>query len=117
MAPSSFFVWCRTVRQVFLPLWRGLKIHILTARVAPHVRVTWMRKSFVVSSGAGIRDTREWVPSATEALRLVRAHMRLRRPAVRIEDERGDPVSLFRLKETADLETKKRTTPKLRSYC
>jgi hypothetical protein len=67
----------------------------------------WMRKYFVVLSGTGIRDTREWVPSATEALRLVRAHMKLRRPGVRIEDERGRFVSFFQLKEMAELEAKK----------
>ena len=67
----------------------------------------WMRKAFVVLSGTGIRDMREWVPSATEALRLVRAHMKLRRPGVRIEDERGNAVSFLQLKETAELEAKK----------
>jgi hypothetical protein len=66
-----------------------------------------MRKTFVVLSGTGIRDTRKWVPSATDALRLVRAHMKLRRPGVRIQDERGNPVSLAQLKETAELEAKK----------
>ena len=66
-----------------------------------------MRRSFVVLCGTGIRDTREWVPSATDALRLVRAHMKLRRPGVRIEDERGNPVSFFQLKEAAELEAKK----------
>jgi hypothetical protein len=50
---------------------------------------------FVVLSGTGIRDTREWVPSATDALRLVRSHMKLRRPGVRIQDERGNAVSFF----------------------
>jgi hypothetical protein len=49
----------------------------------------------------GIRETREWVPSATKARRLARAHMKLRRPALRIEDER------VQLKETAELEAKK----------
>jgi hypothetical protein len=67
----------------------------------------WMRKAFVVLSGTGIRDLREWVPSATEPLRLVRAHMKLRRPGVRIEDERGNPVSFFQLKDAAELEAKK----------
>jgi hypothetical protein len=43
-------------------------------------------KGFYVSSGTGIKDTREWVPSATIALQLVRTHMKLRRPNVRIED-------------------------------
>jgi hypothetical protein len=47
------------------------------------------------------------LPSATEALRFVRAHMKLRRPGVRIEDERGNPVSFFQLKETAEFEAKK----------
>jgi hypothetical protein len=38
---------------------------------------------------------------------LVRAHMKLRRPGVRIEDERGNPVSFFQLKDAAELEAKK----------
>ena len=59
-------------------------------------------KGFIVLSGTGIRDMREWASSATEALRLVRAHMKLRRPAIRIEDERGNPVSFFQLKEMVD---------------
>jgi hypothetical protein len=66
-----------------------------------------MRKTFVVLSGTGIRDMREWAPSATEALRLARAYMQLRRPGVRIEDERGNPVSFFQLKDAAELEAKK----------
>jgi hypothetical protein len=36
---------------------------------------------------------RKLAPSATMALRLVRDHMKLRGPAVRVEDERGNPVS------------------------
>jgi hypothetical protein len=60
-----------------------------------------MRKSFAVLTGTALKDTREWVPSATEALRLVRSHTKLRRPAVRVEDERGNPVSFFQLKEMA----------------
>jgi hypothetical protein len=67
----------------------------------------WLRKSFVFLSGTGIRDTREWVQSATDALRLVRSHMKLRRPGVRIPDERGNAVSFFQLKETAELKAKK----------
>jgi len=62
-----------------------------------------MPKGFIVLTGTGIKDTREWVPSATEALRLVRTHMKLRRPGVRIEDERGNPVSFFQLQEIAEL--------------
>ena len=52
-------------------------------------------KGFIVLSGTGIKDTREWVPSATEALRLVKIHMKLRRPGVRIEDERGKSAELL----------------------
>ena len=61
-----------------------------------------MGKSFVVVTGTGVKDFREWVPSAAEALRQVRACVELRRPGVRIEDERGNPVSLFELKEMAE---------------
>jgi hypothetical protein len=57
-----------------------------------------------------IRDTRELAPSATIALRLVRNHMKLRRPDVRIEDERRNPVSFFQLKEMAELEARKNTS-------
>jgi hypothetical protein len=45
---------------------------------------------------------REWAVSATEALRLVREHMKLRRPGVRIEDKRGNPVTFFELKALAE---------------
>jgi len=55
-------------------------------------------------TGTGIKDTREWVPSATTALQLVRSYMKLRRPSVRIEDERGNPISFFQLKSMAELE-------------
>jgi hypothetical protein len=65
-------------------------------------------KGFIVLSGTGIKDTREWVPSAATALQLVRAHMKLRRPGVRIEDERGNPVSFFQLKDMAELESRKK---------
>jgi hypothetical protein len=67
-----------------------------------------MPKGFVVVTGTGINDTREWVPSATAALRLIREHMKLRRPGVRVEDERGTPVSFFQLKDMAALETGKK---------
>jgi hypothetical protein len=60
-----------------------------------------MRKGFFVLSGTNLKTFREWVPSATERLRLVRALMKLRRPGVRIEDERGNPVSFFQLKDMA----------------
>jgi hypothetical protein len=66
-----------------------------------------VRKALLVLTGTGIRDTREVPPSATEALRLVRNHMKLRRSAVRIEDERGNAVSFFQLKEMAETEARK----------
>jgi hypothetical protein len=67
----------------------------------------WMRKGFIVSSGTGIKDRRERRGSASEALKLVLLHMRLRRPNVTIEDESEMPVSFFRLKEMAALEDRK----------
>jgi hypothetical protein len=66
-----------------------------------------MPKGFIVITGTGTKDTREWAPSATEALRLIREHMKLRRPGVRVEDERGNPVSFFQLQEIA---ARKKTT-------
>jgi hypothetical protein len=52
-------------------------------------------KALYVLSGTGIKDTREWAPSANEALRMVRALMKLRRPGVRIEDQHGNSISFF----------------------
>jgi hypothetical protein len=63
-------------------------------------------RGFIVISGTGIKDIREWTPGATEVLRLVLAHMKLRRPGVRIEDRRGNPVTFFELKALAELEAK-----------
>jgi hypothetical protein len=63
-----------------------------------------MRMALIVLTGTGIRDTREWPPSAADALRLIREHMKVRRPAVRVEDERGNPISFFQLKEMAERE-------------
>jgi hypothetical protein len=60
-----------------------------------------MRRSFIVSSGTSIAVRRERAPSATEALRLVLDHMRLRRPGVKIEDDRGKPVTFYELKALA----------------
>ena len=56
----------------------------------------------MVLSGTG---RREFAPSATEALGLFRDYMKFRRPKVRIEDERGNPVSFFQLKELAESES------------
>jgi hypothetical protein len=67
-----------------------------------------MHKSFTVISGTSIAVRREWTPSATEALRLVRDHMKLRQPGVRIEDERGNPVTFFELKALAGSERREK---------
>jgi hypothetical protein len=64
-----------------------------------------LAKSFVVFSGTAIREVRQQVPSANEALRLVRTLRKLRRPAVRIEDARGKSVSFFELKALAEIES------------
>jgi hypothetical protein len=61
-----------------------------------------MAKTLYVLSGSGIKDTREWTPSANEALRMIRELMQLRRPGARVEDQRGSPESLFELKQTAE---------------
>jgi hypothetical protein len=45
------------------------------------------------------------------APQLLRLHMKLRRPAVRVEDERGNPVSFFQLQEMAKLEVAKISGP------
>ena len=65
------------------------------------------QRGSVVLSGTGIADQREPANSTTEALQLVRHHLKLRPPAVRIEDERGNPVSFFQLKDEAKVETGK----------
>ena len=38
--------------------------------------------------------------------------MKLRRPGVRIEDDRGDPISFFQLKGMAELESRKKNAPR-----
>jgi hypothetical protein len=63
-------------------------------------------------SGTAVKETREWVPIAAAALELVRAHMKLRRPGVRIEDDRGNPISFFQLKGMAELESRKKNAPR-----
>jgi hypothetical protein len=63
-------------------------------------------KGFIILTGSGVSDAREWVPTAVTALELVRDHMQLRRTSVRIEDERGMPVSFFQLRDMADLENR-----------
>jgi len=60
-----------------------------------------MPKWFVVLSGTGIAERREGPIPAKEALERARDLMRLRRPGVRIEDERGSPITFFQLIEAA----------------
>jgi hypothetical protein len=65
-----------------------------------------MFTSFTMISGTNIGVRRERVPSATAALRLVREHMKLRRPGVRIEDRHGNSVTFFQLMELAEAESR-----------
>ena len=69
-----------------------------------------MRRRFIISSGTGIKDRRERANSAAEALKLTLLHMRFRRPNVTIEDEFGNPMSFFELKDMAALENRKAKT-------
>jgi len=66
-----------------------------------------MPRWFVVLSGTRIAERRETVFSARDTLKLVRNLMKLRRADVRIEDERGNPVSFFQLKDVAGAESRK----------
>jgi uncharacterized protein YnzC (UPF0291/DUF896 family) len=63
-----------------------------------------MLKAFIVLSGTTTGIRRERAPSATEALRMFRDHMKFRRPGVRVTDERGNPVTFFELKALAEQE-------------
>jgi hypothetical protein len=67
----------------------------------------WMATPLIVLSGTSVKNFRDWTPSATEALRLVRELMKLRRPGVTVEDERGNSVSFFQLREMVELEGRK----------
>ena len=67
-----------------------------------------MPTAFVVLSETAVAVRRERAPSATEAVRLVRDHMKLRRPHVRIEDERGNPITALQLIDLAKLETREK---------
>ena len=60
-----------------------------------------MPESFIVIAGT---SRRELALSATDALRVVLEHMKLRRLGVRIEDKRGNPVTFFELKALAEAE-------------
>ena len=65
-----------------------------------------MRKAFIVLSGTAVGIRRERAPTATEALRMFRDHIKFRRPGVRVTDELGNPVSFFQLKELAESESR-----------
>ena len=79
-----------------------------------------MPKTFVILSGAPastygakrqeIRPQNETARSATEALELVRAHMRLRHPGLIVETEDGEELSFFQLKDLAQSETREQNT-------
>ena len=60
-----------------------------------------MANWFIIVSGTGIAARREGPFIALDALERVRELMTLRRPGVRIKDERGKDVSFFKLKEAA----------------
>jgi hypothetical protein len=57
---------------------------------------------------------RETVRSATAALELVRRYMKLRRPAVTIENGDGEQLSFFQLKELVELEKSEKEDAKRR---
>jgi hypothetical protein len=67
-----------------------------------------MPTTFVVLSETAVAVRRERASSATEAVRLVRDHMKVRRPNVRIEDEGGNPVTVLQLIDLAKLETREK---------
>lgn len=67
-------------------------------------------RAFIVLSGTAIAVRREWTPSATEALRLVLDHMKLRRPGVRIEDERGNPGYVFSIEAIGQIREPDKST-------
>jgi hypothetical protein len=82
------------------------KAHSASRRPARFFGTSVPRAFIVLSGAATVR--REWTPSATEALRLVREHMKLRRPGVRIEDETGNPVTVLQLVDLAKSERRER---------
>ena len=68
-----------------------------------------MPKIFVIlSGGASVHPRTETAKSATEALELVRTHMRLRHPGLTIETADGEELSFFQLKDLAQSETRER---------
>jgi hypothetical protein len=67
-----------------------------------------MPKWFAVLSGRSIAERRETIFSATDTLKVALRLMKLRRPGVRIQDERRNPVSFFRLKDEVAAEGRKR---------
>lgn len=88
------------------------------ARLAKHGER--MPKTFVILSAAPastygakrqeIRPQNEMARSATEALELVRAHMRLRHPGLIVETEDGEELSFFELRDMAQSEAREQNT-------
>jgi hypothetical protein len=68
-----------------------------------------MPKRIIVTTGTrtSILKCYDIAQSATEALQLARTHMRMRRPNLIIEDEHGNSISLFELKDMAEAENGK----------
>ena len=66
-----------------------------------------MPTRFVILSGTSLRPRSETARSATEALELVRAHMRLRHPGLIVQTGDGEQLSFFQLKDLAQSETLK----------
>jgi hypothetical protein len=68
------------------------------------------------SGSTGVHPRTETARSATEALELVRTHMRLRHPGLIIETADGEELSFFQLKDLAQSETREqnglRTKPR-----
>jgi hypothetical protein len=71
-----------------------------------------MPKRFIIRTGTEIRKSHDVARSATEALRLIRDHMRMRRPNLTIEDEDGNPITMFDLKEIAEAKEGKQNAPR-----
>jgi hypothetical protein len=63
-----------------------------------------MPRTFVIWSGTNIHPRCETARSATEALELVREHIRLRRLNLIVETADGEQLSFFQLKDLAHSE-------------
>jgi transposase-like protein len=100
-------------RMVYL--WRAVDAEgevldvLIQSKRNKHAALKLMRKllkKYAVVPERMVTDDLRSYGAATEALSLARALMKLRRPGVRIEDERGNPLSFFQLKDMIELEAK-----------